>query len=244
VDVVEAAASLLADLQRSGEFQVPAGVRYTFAGNYENQVRFQQRLYIILPISLFLLFLLLYFQFRSVPVSLIVFTGIPVAWAGGFIGLWLIAQPWFLDFDVFGRNVRDLLNFGVYNLSAAVWVGFVALFSVTTDDGVVLATYLGQEFERRAVRGIADIRANILLAGTRRVRPCLMTSATTVLSLMPVLTSTGRGADVMIPIALPSIGGLSIELLSLFVLPVCYCAYKEFLWRTGQRRGHFVQETV
>ncbi|MEW6253190.1 MAG: efflux RND transporter permease subunit, partial [Planctomycetota bacterium] len=241
VEVVEEAARLLEHFRQTGEFQVPAGVHYKFAGSYENQVRFQQRLYFILPISLFLLFLLLYFQFRSVPVSLIVFSAIPVAWAGGFIGLWLIAQPWFFNFNVFDANARELLNFGVYNLSAAVWVGFIALFSVTTDDGVVLATYLGQEFERRPVRGIRDIRANIIIAGTRRVRPCLMTSATTVLSLMPVLTSTGRGADVMIPIALPSIGGLSIELLSLFVLPVLYCLYKEVLWRLGMRRGHFVE---
>ncbi len=245
VDVVEAAARLLADLQKSGEFQVPPGVHYTFAGSYENQLRFQQRLNIILPVSLFLLFLLLYFQFRSVPVSLIVFSAIPVAWAGGFIGLWLIAQPWFLDFDVFGRNVRELLNFGTYNLSAAVWVGFIALFSVTTDDGVVLATYLGQEFEKRPARNIAEIRANIIAAGTRRVRPCLMTSATTVLSLMPVLTSTGRGADVMIPIALPAIGGLSIELLSLFVLPVCYSLYRELRWRTaGSREALLAPETT
>ena len=88
----------------------------------------------------------------------------------------------------------------------------------------------------------ADIRSLVISAGTRRVRPCLMTSATTVLSLMPILTSTGRGADVMIPIALPSIGGLSIELLSLFVLPVCYSMYKEMLWRFGKREGNFVVE--
>ncbi|NOS99986.1 MAG: efflux RND transporter permease subunit [Phycisphaerales bacterium] len=240
VNVVESADALLRAKIASGEFTLPPGVHYTFAGNYENQVRFQKRLSIILPVSLFLLFLLLYFQFRSVPISLIVFSGIPVAWAGGFIGLWLIAEPWFLNFDVFGTNVRELLHFHTYNLSAAVWVGFIALFSVTTDDGVVLATYLGQEFERVPVGGIADIRDHIVRAGVQRVRPCLMTSATTVLALMPVLTSDGRGADVMIPIALPSIGGLTIELLSLFVLPVSYCAMKEGLWRMGVRKGHFM----
>jgi len=244
VDVVEAADRLLKAKIVSGELTLPPGVHYKFAGNYENQIRFQQRLSVILPVSLFLLFLLLYFQFRSVPLSLIVFSGIPVAWAGGFIGLWLIAEPWFFNFDVFGVNVRDLLHFQQYNLSAAVWVGFIALFSVTTDDGVVLATYLNQEFERRPVQGIADIREAVIAAGVQRVRPCLMTSATTVLALMPVLTSNGRGADVMIPIALPSIGGLTIELLSLFVLPVSYCMMKEWLWRLGIRRGHFVVETA
>lgn len=223
------------------KLHLPAGVHYRFAGSYENQLRFAKRLSVILPISLFLLFLLLYFQFRSVPVSLIVFSAIPVAWAGGFIGLWFVAQPWFCDFSVFGENVRDLLHFHVYNISAAVWVGFIALFSVTTDDGVVLATYLSQEFEKRPVNSVSDIRAHVIAAGTRRVRPCLMTSATTVLSLMPILTSNGRGADVMIPIALPAIGGLSIELLSLFVLPVSYCLYKEILWKLGMKKGHFLE---
>jgi Cu(I)/Ag(I) efflux system membrane protein CusA/SilA len=241
VDVVEAAARVLDARLADGGFTLPAGVHYKFSGSYENQVRFAQRLRIILPLSMLLLFLLLYFEFRSVPVSLIVFSAIPVAWAGGFIGLWLISLPWFCNFSIFGENVRDMLHFDVYNLSAAVWVGFIALFSVTTDDGVVLATYLRHEFDERPVRGIEDIRENIVAAGARRVRPCLMTSATTVLSLMPVLTSDGRGADVMIPIALPAIGGLSIELLSLFVLPVAYGAYKEWLWRLGVRKGQFVE---
>ena len=156
--------------------------------------------------------------------------------------MWLIAVPWFFNFEIFGENVRDLMHFQQYNLSAAVWVGFIALFSVTTDDGVVLATYLNHEFQRSAVRGIADIRDNVVRAGVQRVRPCLMTSATTVLSLMPVLTSDGRGADVMIPIALPCVGGLTIELLSLFVLPISYCTMKEWLWRAGVRKGHFVVE--
>lgn len=236
VEVVEEAARVLEHKIATGELRIPPGVHYKFAGTYENQVRFQKRLSIILPVSLALLLLLLYFQFRSLPISLIVFTGIPMAWAGGFIGLWLIAQPWFLDFEVFGESVRRLLHFQTYNLSVAVWVGFIALFSVTADDGVVLATYLGQELQRRTVRGIADIRAAVLAAGTRRVRPCLMTSATTVLSLMPILTSDGRGADVMIPIALPLAGGLSCELLSLFVLPVCYSWYQETRWRLGARR--------
>ncbi len=244
VDIVEHADRALRSKIAAGEFVLPPGVHYKFAGNYENQVRFQARLSIILPVSMLLLFLLLYFEFRSVPVSLIVFSGIPVAWAGGFIGLWLVAEPWFCNFDVFGVNVRDLLHFHPYHLSAAVWVGFIALFSVTTDDGVVLATYLNQECARRPIRGIADIREAVVTAGVQRVRPCLMTSATTVLSLMPVLTSNGRGADVMIPIALPAIGGLTIELLSLFVLPVCYCMMKEITWRWSGNREHLAVPAV
>jgi len=235
VDVVEAADRLIRAHIASGELQLPPGVYYRFAGTYESQVRFQERLNIILPVSLGLLFLLLYFQFRSVPVSMIVFSGIPVAWAGGFIGLWLIAQPWFLNFEIFDVNLRDMFHLRAYHLSAAVWVGFIALFSVTTDDGVVLATYLNRELARRRIAGVGDIRDAVVTTGVRRVRPCLMTSATAVLSLMPVLTSSGRGADVMIPIALPTIGGLTIELLSLFVLPVCYCWFRELQWRSRNR---------
>ena len=241
VEVVEEADRLIKHLISTGQLTLPAGVHYKFSGSYENQIRFQRRLMMILPMSLLMLFVLLYFQFRSVALSLIVFSAVPVAWAGGFIGLWLIAQAWFFNFPLFGENVRDLLHFGTYNLSTAVWVGFIALFSVTTDDGVVLATYLNQEFQQRPVRGISDIRSAVVSAGVKRVRPCLMTSATTVLSLMPVLTSDGRGADVMIPLALPTVGGLTIELLSLFVLPVCYCLMKEVFWRTGARKGQFVE---
>ncbi len=241
VEVVEEADRLIKHFISTGQLTLPSGVHYEFSGSYENQIRFQKRLMMILPMSLFMLFMLLYFQFRSITLSLIVFSAVPVAWAGGFIGLWLIAQPWFFNFPVFGENVRDLLHFGTYNLSTAVWVGFIALFSVTTDDGVVLATYLNQEFQQRPVRGISDIRSAVVSAGVKRVRPCLMTSATTVLSLMPVLMSDGRGADVMIPLALPTIGGLTIELLSLFVLPVCYCLMKEVFWRTGARKGQFLE---
>jgi Cu(I)/Ag(I) efflux system membrane protein CusA/SilA len=128
-----------------------------------------------------------------------------------------------------------MFHLRAYHLSAAVWVGFIALFSVTTDDGVVLATYLNRELARRRIAGVGDIRDAVVTTGVRRVRPCLMTSATAVLSLMPVLTSSGRGADVMIPIALPTIGGLTIELLSLFVLPVCYCWFRELQWRSRNR---------
>lgn len=241
VEVVEEADRLIKHFISTGQLTLPSGVHYKFSGSYENQIRFQKRLMMILPMSLFMLFMLLYFQFRSITLSLIVFSAVPVAWAGGFIGLWLIAQPWFFNFPVFGENVRDLLHFGTYNLSTAVWVGFIALFSVTTDDGVVLATYLNREFQQRPVRGISDIRSAVVSAGVKRVRPCLMTSATTVLSLMPVLMSDGRGADVMIPLALPTVGGLTIELLSLFVLPVCYCLMKEVFWRTGARKGQFVE---
>jgi Cu(I)/Ag(I) efflux system membrane protein CusA/SilA len=188
---------------------------------------------------LFLIFLVLYFQFRSTPITALLFIQIAVVWAGGFIGLWLAAQPWFLDFSVFGRNMRDVFHLRPYNLSVAVWVGFIALFGVATDDAVVITTYLNQQFRLKPVASIQDIRRLTIEAGKKRVRPCLMTTATTVLALLPILTSSGKGADVMIPMALPLVSGMTIELITLFITPVVYCWLKEFLWKRGWKKGNF-----
>ena len=204
-----------------------------FAGNYQNQIRASRTLAVILPLSLFVIFLILYFQFRSVATSLLVFSGIFVAWSGGFILIWLYAQPWFLDFNVFGVHMRTLFQVHPINLSVAVWVGFLALFGITTDDGVVQGTYLNQVYRDRRPRTVKDLREATVTAGNRRIRACLMTTATTILALIPVLTSTGRGSDVMVPMAIPSLGGMVIEMLSLFVVPVLYCAVQEAKLRFG-----------
>ncbi len=244
VDVVEECKRLLDHRLESGELEVPPGVHYKFAGSYEHQIRFQKELSVMLPLALFIIFLILYLQFRSVPTTLVVFIGIAVVWAGGFIGLWATAQDWFLNFEVFGRNLRDVFNLRTYNLSTAVWVGFIALFGIATDDGVIITTYLNQNFARRRTGGIDDIRRHVIEAGVRRVRPCLMTTTTTVLALMPVLTSTGRGADVMIPMALPSVWGMTLELVTLFTVPVMYCLLKERLWKLGIRKEHFAEDAA
>ena len=96
------------------------------------------------------------------------------------------------------------------------------LFGIATDDGVVMATYLTQIFDRNTPKNKKEIRASIVEAGEKRIRPCLMTTATTILALLPVLTSTGRGSDIMIPMAIPSFGGMLIALITLFVVPVLY----------------------
>jgi Cu(I)/Ag(I) efflux system membrane protein CusA/SilA len=113
------------------------------------------------------------------------------------------------------------------NISVAVWVGFLALFGIATDDGVVISTYLRQKFDELKPTTIAEMRQAALEAGQRRVRPCLMTTATTLLALLPVLTSTGRGSDLMVPMAIPIFGGMLIELLTMFVVPVLFCLTKE-----------------
>jgi Cu(I)/Ag(I) efflux system membrane protein CusA/SilA len=106
-------------------------------------------------------------------------------------------------------------------------VGFLALFGIASDDGVVMCTYLEQSFRRREPANVDEIREAVIKAGTRRIRPCLMTTATTILALIPVLTSTGRGSDIMVPMAIPSFGGMTIEVLTMLVVPVLYSLIKE-----------------
>lgn len=241
VNVVEDAQRYLKGKIESGEFVLPPGVSYTFAGNYENQIRSQKTLMVVLPLTLFVIFIILYFQFHSVITTSLVFSGIAIAWAGGFIMLWLYGQPWFLDFEVFGTNMQRLFQIHPINLSVAVWVGFLALFGIATDDGVVVATYLDQSFFRRRITTYDEARRATLAAGLRRVRPCLMTTATTILALIPVLTSTGRGSDIMVPMAIPSFGGMLIEIMTMLVVPVLYCAVQEWKLRLGIDDPRFAQ---
>jgi Cu(I)/Ag(I) efflux system membrane protein CusA/SilA len=222
VGVVENAQALIQSKIDSGELVVPKGINYQFTGTYENQLRAEKTLSVVVPLALFIIFLILYFQFRSVATSFMVFTGIAVAFAGGFIMIWLYGQDWFLNINFFGENLRELFQMHTINLSVAVWVGFIALFGIATDDGVVMATYLTQTFDRNKPTSKKGIRASIVEAGEKRIRPCLMTTATTILALLPVLTSTGRGSDIMIPMAIPSFGGMLIALITLFVVPVLY----------------------
>jgi Cu(I)/Ag(I) efflux system membrane protein CusA/SilA len=227
VDVVQNARAFLSAKVESGELDVPSGISYRFAGSYENQVRSEQRLVLLIPVALTLVFLLLYLQFRRVLTTLIIYSGVVLCVAGGFILIWLYGRPWFLDFEFLGTDMQHLFHVGTINLSVAVWVGVIALLGIATDTGVVMATYLAQRFRAEPAHTIDEVRERTIEAGQRRVRPCLMTTATTALALLPVITSQGRGADVMVPMALPSIGGMGAILLTLFVVPVLYAWVEE-----------------
>ncbi len=211
----------------SGDLNVPAGISYKFSGSYENQVRAEKRLSIIVPLVLVIVFLILYFQFKSVTTSLMVFSGIAMAFSGGFMMIWLYGQGWFVDFSIFGTNIRELFQMHTINLSVAVWVGFIALFGIATDDGVLMATYLDQSFARNKPRNLKESRAAVVEAGYRRIRPAAMTSATTIIALLPILTSTGRGADIMIPMAIPAFGGMIFAAVTYFIVPVLYSMREE-----------------
>ncbi len=227
VEVVEAARDHLRQLQDSGGMNLPEGVNYAFAGSFENQVRSEKTLRVVVPVALLLIFLVLYLQFRSVGTTTMVFAGVFVAWAGGFLMIWLYGQPWFLDFSIWGVDLRSLFHMHPLNLSVAVWVGFLALFGIATDDGVLMATYLDQSFQGRKNQNQKAIRNTVIEGAARRVRPALMTSATTILALLPILTLDGRGADIMIPMAIPSLGGMMMALLTLFIVPVLYSWRRE-----------------
>jgi copper/silver efflux system protein len=227
VDVVDDASALIRKKIDSGELKLPAGVSYKFAGNYEQQIRASKRLLVVVPLSLILILILLYFQFRTVTASLIHFSGVFVAFSGGFLMLWLYGQGWFMNFSVAGINLRDLFQMHTINLSVAVWVGFIALFGIATNDGVIMGTYIHQVFEDRHPSSVPEVREAVVAAGKKRVRPAMMTTAVAVIALLPVLTSTGKGADIMVPMAIPAFGGMAIQVMTIFVVPLFQSIWRE-----------------
>ena len=227
VDVVENAQAFLKDEIKKGTLKLPDGVNYVFAGNYENQIRSEKTLSIILPIALFVIFMILYIQFKSVPNTMFIFSSIFIALCGGMILLYFYSVSWFMDFSLFGVSMKELFNVRQFHLSVAVWVGFLALFGVASDNGVIVATYLDDIFKRKIPKSIKDIREMVTEGAMRRVLPCLMTTATTVIALIPVITSKGRGSDVMVPMAIPLFGGMMFALITIFIVPVLYSWYHE-----------------
>ena len=227
VDIVEEIEAYLVKQKEEGTLKQLGGISYEFAGNYQSALDFEKNMRVIMPLALMAIFLILYLENRSVLNSMIIFSGIAVAFSGGFLLLWLYGQPGFMNFEIFGYNLRELFHIKSINLSTAVWVGFIALFGIATDDGVVISSYLRQSFEKLSPTTKEEIRKATIVAGTRRCRPCLMTTATTILALLPVLTSTGRGSDIMGPMAVPIFGGMAVALLTMFVVPTLFCLTKE-----------------
>ncbi|MFN0008410.1 MAG: efflux RND transporter permease subunit [Planctomycetota bacterium] len=212
VSVVDEAEVLLQQAVKDGRLQIPAGYYWEWSGQFENQVRATARMKILVPITLFIMFVMLYLGFARWWIAPVIFFGVLVSAAGGFMMLSL--------WDV--------------NLSVAVWVGFLVLFGVVDDDGVVMATYLEGTFKDRQFGSIAEIRAATLDAGLKRIRPCLMTIATTVFGLMPIFWATGRGSDVMQPMAIPVMGGMAVSMITLFIVPCVFCAVEEWKWKRAR----------
>jgi len=125
---------------------------------------------------------------------------------------------------------------GPIHITVAVVVGFIALFGIATDDGVVMATYLRQLAAKRKPGTVREIRETVLEAGLRRARPCLMTTVTTILALAPILVSSGTGSDVAKPMAIPVVGGMLVGLFSLFIVPAVYCWVEELRLKRARSR--------
>src|SRR5947208_4925980 len=194
---------------------LPPGYTLRWTGQYEHLVRAEERLKLVVPVTLGLILLLLYLNFRSLAKSLIVLLSVPFAAVGAI---------WYL-------------NYLGYNLSVAVWVGIIELAGVAAEIGVVMLVYLDEAYERRARGGrmatAQDLREAILEGAAQRVRPVMMTVAAIMGGLLPIMWTTGTGADVMKRIAAPMIGGMfSSTILTLLVIPVLYAMWR---WRAVKR---------
>jgi Cu(I)/Ag(I) efflux system membrane protein CusA/SilA len=228
IETVNSVRETLEENIDNGDLELAKGTSFDFAGQYEQAVAAEKRLKLLIPLVILAMFLFVYLRFGRFSTSIYVFMGVTVAFSGGFLLLWAAGQPWFLDISLFGENLRDIFQMQSYKLSIAVWVGFLALLGIAAQDGIVMATYLDQRFEAAPTESTDEIRDRVVEAGKRRVRPCLMTTATTILALLPVLTSYGTGSGVMVPMALPIVGGMAIALVTLFVVPTAYCFTAEF----------------
>lgn len=230
-----------------GTITIPDGIQLSFKGNFENQLRAEKRLKVLVPLTLVFIFLILYIQFKSVAVSLMIFSGIFVAWAGGFILLGFFASDFFSNVSLFGFNsLQELFGIEAVALSIAVWVGFLALFGIATDGGVVMATYLQQRFKEfhqenqneweqmantreLVTTHIQNLRNVGVEAATKRIRPTMITTATTIFALLPLFSSMGKGSEIMVPMAIPTLGGMFVQIITLFVVPLL------FIWREERR---------
>jgi Cu(I)/Ag(I) efflux system membrane protein CusA/SilA len=226
VSVVEDAERLLqAEKRRSDELiaagkpeqatlVLPPGYYWKWSGQFESQQRATARLSIIVPLVLLTMFVLIYIGLGRWWLAFVVFFGILVSASGGMLMLYL---------------------WGV-NLSVAVWVGFIALFGVVDDSSVVMLDFFERAFKKREPSSIIEVREMVMEASLKRVRPLLMSTATTVVGLMPIFLTHGRGSDVMQPMAIPSVGGMAVQLITLFVAPCIYCLVKEWQFKRAPLR--------
>jgi len=206
VGFVEEASKVVAD-----KVKLPQGYFLKWSGQFENQVRAKNKIAVLLPISLLINFMLIYMNFRSITKSAFIFIAVPVTLSGG---VWLLA-------------------FSGFNFSVAVWVGFIALFGVAVDDGILITTYLDDVFRERRdkIKTRNDVVEATVYAGLGRIRPAFLTTITTIVALLPIMFLKGTGAEVMQPMAIPSIGGMTIEMITWFIVPTLYS------WREERRLG-------
>ncbi len=190
------------------KLKLPAGYYVAWSGQWENQIRAKERLQVLIPLGMVIIFILLYFTFKSVLEASMVMLSVPFALVGG---VYLVAA----------------LN---YNLSVAVWVGFIALYGIAVETGVVMVIYLHEALDKKLLNGPCtdqDIYEAAFEGAVLRLRPKLMTVAVALLGLIPIMWSTGTGADVMKPIAAPMIGGMISSAIHVLIMtPVIFVLMK------------------
>jgi Cu(I)/Ag(I) efflux system membrane protein CusA/SilA len=190
--------------------EVPAGYRIAWGGQFQYMERAQDKLTIVVPVTLFIVFFLLYMNFKSIGDTLVVMLSVPFS---------LVGSVW-------------LLHLLGYNMSVAVWVGVIALMGVAAETGVVMLFYLDEAWKRRWADGkrtVTDLHEAVVEGAVQRVRPKMMTVGTTILGLLPIMLGTGAGSDVMKRVAAPMVGGLvTSTVLTLVIVPVIY-----FIWKSA-----------
>jgi Cu(I)/Ag(I) efflux system membrane protein CusA/SilA len=203
----------------SENLRLPAGYTLSWSGQYEFQVRARERLSILIPIAVLTIFVLLYMTFHSAAEAGIIMLAVIYALTGGLILQYLLG----------------------YNFSVAVWVGYIALFGVAVETGVVMVMYLLEALERRKEKGRLteqDLHDAAVEGSVLRLRPKLMTVATTMIGLLPIFWSSGVGSDVMKPIAAPIVGGMVTSTIHVLVItPVIFFLTQRGILRRAERRA-------
>ena len=214
IDFVKNAQAMVKKNIKSGELKLPSGYFISWSGQFESEIESRRKLIPSLMICLAIILLLLYMAFKNFTSLAILSTGLPVSLAGGIILLFI------LDFK----------------FSTAVWVGFIALFGVATDNAVVLLSTLDNLFRKKVPKTVEDVRQTVIEGGLLRVRPAMMTTMTTIVALIPIMLSTGTGSEIMKPMASPTVGGLiTATLANLILVPVLYCWVKERQFRKKEK---------
>jgi copper/silver efflux system protein len=209
------------------KLQLPAGYTYRWSGEYEFQLRAKERMKIIVPVVFFVIFLLLYMVFHSLAEAMVLIFPTFYAMTGGLILQWLLG----------------------YNFSVAVWVGYIALFGIAVETGVVMVVYLHEALDKRVASGRpltdADIEEAAIEGAVQRLRPKLMTVCAVLASLIPILWASGIGSDVMKPIAAPMVGGMITSTIHVLILvPVFFVLMKERALRRGMLRPEISVEEI
>ena len=204
IESVDSAMMSLRMAQASGKLSLPPGYDLEAVGSFRNQIEANKTLTWVIPLVVLVNLLLIFMMFESWLLSMLAISGIPLAFGGGMLLLALTGTQ----------------------MNTSVWIGFIALFGIAVDNGVILISNLEGRFKTTSANSTIGIVDNVILASRKRIRPCLMTTMTTIVALLPVILSSGRGAEIARGMALPLFGGMFSSLLVLLVLPVFYSKYR------------------